>query len=176
LESKKYLSGSSNSGNRAEFDILYDEEPSSDKTSSARVLLRDRLGEEEFNGLYNSMPDAISKEDLFSLPKKRRRLIIVKNNLKFLIDMEDQGKEIKCEYCEKPLVVYRTPSEFRYENGATCDHKEPISRGGDIFNYDNLAICCHKCNGDKGSMPYHGWINHINQLKSNKENKQKNGN
>jgi hypothetical protein len=47
------------------------------------------------------------------------------------------------------------------KSGATCDHKNPISKGGSKFTYDNLAVCCSTCNTRKGNMSYEEWTHYL---------------
>jgi 5-methylcytosine-specific restriction endonuclease McrA len=89
--------------------------------------------------------------------------------------------ELRCEYCDKgPLTIYdftkrkgdpefignkyyKFKEEFKKEDGATCDHKNPQGKGGDKFGYDNLAVCCYRCNQNKKSMSYEDWMKRINK-------------
>ena len=156
-ELRKFATSSSGSGRTREYDVLYDE-PEDAKSPSARVLLRNKLSSEEFADKFEKTPDLIKMEDLMQLPAKQRRLIIAKSNLGFLKKQAEKG-ELRCEYCnEGPLRVYDFKEQFNKIDGATADHKNPISRGGDVFDYSNLAVCCFKCNNDKDNMSYEDWI------------------
>lgn len=159
-EFKKYSSGYSSSGRTREFDVLYDEpEDISVKSPSARILLKKKLSEEEFADKFDKSPETMGMEDLMKLSPKERRLIIAKSNLKFLQEQEKKG-ELRCEYCnEGPLRIYGFKEFFNKKDGATADHKDPISKGGNIFDYNNLAVCCYKCNNEKDDMGYENWIN-----------------
>lgn len=159
-ELRKFVTSSSSTGRTREFDVLYDEpeDVTSAKSPGARVLLRNKLSSEEFADKFEKSPDLIKMEDLMELPTKQRRLIIAKSNLNFLRKQEEKG-ELRCEYCnEGPLRIYDFKEQFNKLDGATADHKNPISKGGDIFDYNNLAVCCHKCNNDKDDMSYEDWI------------------
>jgi hypothetical protein len=166
----KVLSKSSNSGSTKEFDIILDE-PFNNKSLSSNVLLRKRLSEEELS--EEGMPPGL-KQIILKAYKKNPKLAISINNLKFLKDTLEEKKILKCEYCNKgPLVIYDTffvknfdtdyikYGSFRSKNGATCDHKNPISKGGSKFTYDNLAVCCSTCNTRKGNMSYEEWTHYL---------------
>lgn len=146
-----------------EIDTILDE-PSSSKTLSSGLLLRNKLKNDESGNL---------KDWVFrmfrNMPKK---LSISLNNLKFLKDELKKG-ELRCEYCDKgPLTIYdnfsRSGEDEEYlkypknsgnrSNGATADHKNPISKGGETHNYENLCVCCSRCNSLKGSMEYDEWM------------------
>lgn len=166
----KVLSNSSKSGNTKEFDIILDE-PYNNKSLSSKILLRKRLSEEELS--EEGMPMGLKKSILRSYSKNPRLAVSV-NNLKFLKDTLEERKILKCEYCNKgPLVIYDSffvkgydtdyikYGTFKPRNGATCDHKTPISKGGDKFKYENLAVCCATCNRRKGNMTYEQWIHYL---------------
>lgn len=143
-----------------EYDVLYDE-PLDAKSPSAGVLLKNKLKGEEMMDLFDKIPDDVKKEDLMHIPKKKRRLIILKNNTKFLKSEKLKG-ELRCEYCnEGPLRIYSMGQTFNEKDGATADHKIPISKGGDVFNFENLAVCCYKCNNKKADDDYETWIDKL---------------
>lgn len=178
-ELQKITSDASISGKTKYIDWIWDE-PSNDQSASAGVLLRNKLKEEEFQDIINTLSD-IKFDELPDISKKSFRkerdhnrlekLKITLNNLRFLKDMKKERGELRCEYCNKgPLIIYdftesdllgtgkRFNTKFKPTNGATCDHKTPISRGGDKFDYDNLAVCCYKCNQRKRNMSYEDWL------------------
>lgn len=170
-ELRKFVTNSSSSGRTREIDVLYDEpeDVKSSKSPSARVLLRNKLSSEEFADKFEKTPDLINIEDLMRLPTRQRRLIISKSNLGFLRKREEKG-ELRCEYCDKgPLRIYGLKEQFNKSNGATADHKNPISKGGDIFDNNNLAVCCSKCNSDKSNMSIEDWIGRLKNLIHSKD-------
>lgn len=161
------------------------QDPSSARSTSAGVLLKQDLEEQEFKDMASRInaPDWVIKE-LIRNPSSQRakRLLqyqVTLNNLQFLKDMKKERGELYCEYCPKgPLVIYdidpgditiekiedpnyRFNEKFNEKDGATCDHKVPQSKGGDKFNYDNLAVCCYQCNQRKKNMDYQTWMNLI---------------
>ena len=165
-ELQKFLSKSSGSGRTKEFDIIYDD-PTSARSTSAGVLLKNKLASQEFMDKFEKSPDLIDIKDLMSLSRKDRRLIISKSNQKFLKQKEKEG-ELRCEYCNNgPLRVYDFSEKFNKIDGATADHKVPISKGGPIFDHDNLVVCCYKCNNEKEDMNYEDWINKIKNKNGN---------
>lgn len=143
--------------------LIFDE-PTSDKSLSAGIILNNKLKEEEFNNLAN--------KDVQEINEINPGLAVAINNLNFLKYKREKKGKIFCEYCGKgPLVIYdfinndpKKKGKYRYnvrfnpKNGATADHKEPQSKGGDKFDYKNLAVCCYKCNQRKGDMPYEDWM------------------
>ena len=167
----KVLSKLSNSGSTKEFDIILDE-PFNNKSLSSNILLRKRLSEEELS--EEGMPPGL-KQVILKAYKRNPKLAISINNLKFLKDTLEEKRVLKCEYCNKgPLIIYDTffvknfdtdyikYGSFRSKNGATCDHKTPVSKVGDKFNYKNLAVCCSTCNTRKGNMTYEEWTHYLN--------------
>lgn len=164
------LTHQSSSGRTKEFDVILDD-PSTNLSASAGILLRQRLKREEIQEVHNilnhfncpiTLNDAINYENAIKL-----------NNFKFLKDRKSENISLYCEYCNRgPLKIYgyslsalkrgRFFSSFNAIDGATCDHKEPISKGGDVFNYNNLAVCCSSCNEKKGNMTWENWIKEIN--------------
>lgn len=179
-ELRKVVSDKSGSGKTKFVDWIWDE-PSSDKSPSAGVSLRDKLREEEFQDLIKNAPPEISKALLRNQRHKRQKresekLAVTLNNLQFLKDKQKEKGELYCEYCGKgPLVIYdilpeeiqRGPQKvggrlrynvrFNPKDGATCDHKQPQSKGGDKFDYSNLAVCCYSCNQRKKNMDWDDW-------------------
>jgi len=180
-ELRKVTSDVSGSGKTKSVDWIWDE-PSSAKSPSSGVSLRDELRELEFQDLLNTMSDqkfdAKTKSQLRKEKFKRKseKLSVTLNNLKFLKDMQKEKGDLYCEYCNKgPLTIYDITEEdlkngpqkvggrirfnvrFNPKDGATCDHKEPQSKGGDKFDYNNLAVCCYSCNQKKKNMSWSQW-------------------
>lgn len=180
-ELRKVTSDVSGSGKTKSVDWIWDE-PSSAKSPSSGISLRDELRELEFQDLLNTMSDqkfdAKTKSQLRKEKFKRKseKLSVTLNNLKFLKDMQKQKDDLYCEYCNKgPLTIYDITEEdlkngpqkvggrirfnvrFNPKDGATCDHKEPQSKGGDKFDYNNLAVCCYSCNQKKKNMSWSQW-------------------
>jgi hypothetical protein len=174
-ELRKVVSDKSGSGKTKFVDWIWNE-PSSDKSPSAGISLRDKLREEEFQDLIKNVPD-VSKNFLRKQKHKRNaeKLSVTLNNLKFLKDMQKED-DLYCEYCNKgPLVIYditeedlkngpqkvggriRFNTRFNPKDGATVDHKQPQSKGGDKFDYSNLAVCCYSCNQKKKNMSWDDW-------------------
>jgi 5-methylcytosine-specific restriction endonuclease McrA len=134
------------------------------------------------------MIDVLS-DDKFDRSKLRKdseeeKFAITLNNLKFLKDRKSEIGQLKCEYCNNvPLKIYdfnlnglkdlknigkekwRLNTKFNREDGATVDHKQPKSKGGDKFNYDNLAVCCYYYNNEKGDMSWIDWQHFLKQKK-----------
>ena len=174
FELRKITTSVSGSGKTSEVEWIHDD-PESPKSTSAGILLRQQLRDEEYKDLLDRLRD--DKFDKSSLKKasKEEKLAVTLNNLKFLKDMELERGQLKCEYCGKgPLKVYdfdmegfdpknigkqkwRFNNNFSKENGATCDHKQPQSKGGDKYDYSNLAVCCWDCNNDKEDMSWERW-------------------
>jgi 5-methylcytosine-specific restriction endonuclease McrA len=181
-ELQKIISGRSDSGKTKYIDTIFSE-PSSSKSSSSGILLRKQLRDQEFDDLKNILSDEI--ENSFnkkgkSRSSKEEKFRITLNNLKFLKDKAKEG-ELHCEYCGKgPLVIYdfnpenidsikisnpkfRFNTKFNEKDGATCDHREPVSKGGDKFDYSNLAVSCYPCNKRKGNITYIEWLKRLNE-------------
>ena len=165
-ELRKITSNISKSGSTKEMDWIYDD-PQDNKSLSSSILLRQQLKEKELED--SGLPIQFSKYPKSKIDKFK----ITLNNLKFLKDKQEEG-DLFCEYCHKgPLVIYditgepnfkkRINSNFNKNNGATTDHKTPLSKGGDKFGYDNLAVCCYRCNQRKRNLNYKDWINLINK-------------
>jgi hypothetical protein len=163
----------SKTGYTKEVDNILDD-PTTNKSLSAGLMLRNKLSEEEMDSEIQSLnlkELKIKWPILNAFRRKKEELILLMSNFNFLIDELKDNGEILCEYCNKgPLYVYDTFTDKKYDttyikkqpfvksNGATCDHKEPISKGGDKFSKDNLAVCCSQCNGEKGNMSYSDWM------------------
>jgi hypothetical protein len=173
LNELKIVSNKSSSGRTIELDTILDI-PDNNKTLSSRVLLRKKLSDEEaFSNNDKEIPFGLKKE-LHYAYVKYPYLSVAINNLNFLKDTLKEKKELRCEYCRKgPLVIYDNffikkedndyikYSKFQKVDGATCDHKNPISKGGDKYLYTNLAVCCSRCNKLKKDMSYKDWIENL---------------
>jgi len=175
----------SGSGRTRWVDTILDD-PTSPKSYSSSLLLKKDLEEKEFDDLkkLTGASDWVIKDILKNTNSTRRKrleqLKVTMNNLKFLKDMEKERGKLHCEYCGKgPLLIYdispgeitpdildnpnyRFNTKFSPKNGATCDHKQPQSRGGDKFNYSNLAVACEPCNKRKGNMDWEFWKRKMN--------------
>lgn len=186
VELYKIKSSSSSTGRTKYIDNILDE-PTSTKSLSSSVLLRDKLREEELDSIFKDLGGKVPKHAIKDIVNGRknkydainRRVKIALNNLKFLKDKLKEDGVLYCEYCpnKKPLVIYDFTTEdqdlknskyyrlsrFVKANGATCDHKIPISKGGDKFDYNNLAVCCYYCNQRKSNMNYLDWMSIISQ-------------
>lgn len=174
---------SSNSGNTRSIHKIYDDEDPDPKSLASGLLLRNKLKQEEIESISNMLGGEIPKHFLEN--RRIMKLLVVFNNLKFLKDMLVKKGELRCEYCDKsPLVIYdisknsdnihkflknpwhRMSDKFDPVDGATCDHKNPQSKGGNKFDYDNLAICCSSCNQKKADMSYEEWMKYLEVSKS----------
>lgn len=173
------------------YDTIHDE-PTSAKSTGMLALLNGELSNQEIIDLKRKYPKgmplwAIKRAEMSKTSKDKNknknynRFLVTLNNLQFLKDMAKKGP-LMCEYCNAgPLVIYdianypteedlenpnyRFNDEFNPEDGATCDHRIPQSKGGDKFNYDNLAVCCYKCNQEKKDMNYEDWLNSLKESK-----------
>lgn len=176
-------SQSSGSGRTKWIDTVWDI-PTSPKAYSSGILLNKELKDREFDDLkkISNEPDWVIKNMIKNPNSIRARQLtkmkIVMNNLQFLKDMESKRGDLFCEYCNKgPLKIYDiNPSDIKPESsnyiynkkfnpkdGATADHKQPQSKGGDKFSYSNLAVCCYSCNQRKGSMSWIEWQKRLGQ-------------
>lgn len=172
----------SGSGKTKYIDTIFDE-PSSSKSPASGILLRKQLSDQEFDDLKSILSDEIVgsfKKDKKGKLSKVDKFKITLNNLKFLKDKAKKG-DLYCEYCNKgPLVIYdfnpdnidsvqinnpkfRFNTKFNEKDGATCDHREPVSKGGDKFDYSNLAVSCYPCNKRKGNISYSEWLRRLNE-------------
>ena len=185
-ELRTVISDSSGSGKTKSIDTILDDIPSSAKSLSSGILLNKDLKDREFDdfrrSISNDIPDYMIRNLMRGVNiSKFDKFRVTLNNLKFLKDQAEKG-DLYCEYCDKgPLIIYDfnpneiTPSninnpkyrfntKFRESDGATADHKQPQSKGGDKFNYDNLAVCCYRCNRRKGDMTLDQWNNYLNKV------------
>jgi 5-methylcytosine-specific restriction endonuclease McrA len=157
IEMERFKSNSSRTGSTKEYDVIFDE-PSSAKSPSAGIMLKNLLKKKEFE---EELGRSFTLSDLTNATKeekKRYKLEIAINNLGFLNSEAKKG-ELRCEYCNEGLLtIYGFGKEFRKEDGATADHKIPISKGGPIFTYDNLAVACYDCNNKKSDIDYDVWL------------------
>jgi hypothetical protein len=181
-ELQKIVSDQSGSGKTKFIDTIFNG-PSSSKSPSSGILLRKHLKDQEFDDLKSILSDEIVgsfKKGKKGKSSKEDKFKITLNNLKFLKDKAKEG-ELYCEYCDKgPLVIYdfnpdnidsikinnpkfRFNTKFNEKDGATCDHREPVSKGGDKFDYSNLAVSCYPCNKKKGNIPYTEWLKRLNE-------------
>jgi hypothetical protein len=174
----------SGSGRTRWIDTVWDI-PTSSKAYSSGILLNKDLKDREFDDLkkMTNEPDWVVKNMIKNPNSVRQRELlkmrVLMNNLQFLKDEEKQKGKLYCEYCGKgPLKIYdinpgeMTPDilsnsnyilnkKFDPRDGATADHKQPQSKGGDRFSYTNLAVCCYSCNQRKGSMSWIEWKNRM---------------
>ena len=165
----------SGSGRTKEVDVILDE-PTSSKSLSSYIMLKNKLGDQKLDSIdLKGNMSGLNKSTLRIL-KKNPKIEISINNLKFLKYKLKKKGILSCEYCGKsPLIIYDIFSnkkegsdyikykKFKKEDGATCDHKDPISKGGNRFNYDNLAVCCSRCNTLKGDKSYQDWIDFLSR-------------
>lgn len=170
----KVLTDRSGSGKTRIIDTILND-PSSAKSTGSGVLLRKQLSDVE-------MLDTIKSAESGST-SKNGKLSVTINNLEFLKHQKSILGDLYCEYCNKgPLKIYdfdyskitnpinnkkynkiRFNNKFSKKDGATADHKTPISKGGDLYDYSNLAVCCSNCNQRKGNMSYDTWMNIISK-------------
>ena len=174
-EVHKVTTDKSASGRTRYTDTIHDDMPKSPKSYSSSVLLKDDLAQRQFQDLLKTLTPQLRR----MLQNKRffgdiDRMAVTINNMQFLKDMKAKRGELRCEYCNAgPLIIYdfrrdltaedfdnpsTRLSKFSKANGATCDHKQPQSRGGSKLDYKNLAVCCYKCNSEKGNMDYDEWM------------------
>lgn len=194
-ELRKVISDQSGSGKTKSVEWIWDE-PTSAKSPSAGVSLKDELRELEFQDLIKTLShDELDNKSKSRLRKERfkakpDKLAVTLNNLRFLKDEQKEKGELRCEYCGKgPLVIYditedelkrgpqkidgrlRFNTKFNPKDGATADHKQPQSKGGDKFNYSNLAVCCYRCNQRKGNMDWEKWSDVLKNRQFNESSK-----
>lgn len=167
------------SGSGKEVTKIYNDEDAYIKSPAAGVLLNNKFKKEEMDSIITALQKGVKPDEFGSIEDpKLLRILVLANNLKFLKDTLKEKGRLKCEYCDKgPLIIYdvrpdkfsnlidnpyyRLNLDFDPEWGATCDHKDPQSLGGDKFDYSNLAVCCYRCNQRKRSMPYKQWMERI---------------
>ena len=162
------------------------DEPSCQKSLSSMILLTHSLKTTE---KYNETIAFLKYSRCNNKEKSAVRFKIMLNNLQFLIDKQLEAGSLYCEYCNKgPLAIYgfdifnienseivkiissngkyRFSNNFNPENGATCDHKQPTSKGGEKYDYSNLAVCCSQCNRAKSDVDYQTWLKYLKQKES----------
>ncbi len=164
--------------------LIYDD-PENAKSFSSSILLRKELSDREFMDYMDILSDQEFNPTKITNPQKLRRLVridknrkklsMVISNLRFLKDKEKIIGTLSCEYCnKKPLRIYDISfdkkslthpkirfSKFNPIDGATCDHKNPISKGGDPFDTNNLAVACYSCNQKKKDDSWEDWCNYL---------------
>lgn len=168
----------SGSGRTKEVDTIYNDENPHIKSPAAYLLLKDKYKKAELDDIKKLFSAGIPVYRYKTNDPKLTKILVTLNNLQFLKHKLKELGELRCEYCDKgPLVIYdifpddldnlignphhRLNAKFDPADGATCDHKNPQSLGGDKFDYDNLAVCCNSCNQRKRSMPYDLWMHTI---------------
>ena len=169
---KVILSKTSNSGSTKQNDTILDK-PSNNQSLSSLLLLNNKLKKEEYSQLIKDLELRVSKKFVRTLLNSDyseghiERVILSLNNSQFIVDKQKIG-DLICEYCGKTpllknkinlldIMKLKMPMRINPNSIATCDHKEPKSKGGSIYDYSNLAVCCHRCNGIKGDMSYDDW-------------------
>jgi 5-methylcytosine-specific restriction endonuclease McrA len=177
-ELTKVMTYKSQSGNTRTYASVHDDENPNIKSAAAGIMLNDYYAGIENADVIRLKEAGIPVFSIKNSPKKIQKLVVTLNNLEFLIHTLKEDGILYCEYCnEGPLKIYNkfTNKDYGLENnqyyindspfndtdGATCDHKEPQSKGGDKLDYKNLAVCCHSCNQKKGSISYEDWMNKI---------------
>lgn len=177
-ELKDITTNVSGSGRFKEIDKIYNDEDAHVKSKASGILLNNKFRKEEMDSIISALQQGAKPEEFSIEDPKLLRILVLANNLKFLKDKLKEKGRLQCEYCGKgPLIIYdvtpdkfsnlidnpyyRLNQDFDAEWGATCDHKDPQSLGGDKFDYSNLAVCCYRCNQRKRSMPYKQWMERI---------------
>jgi hypothetical protein len=177
-ELKDITTNVSGSGRSREVAKIYNDEDAYIKSPAAGILLNNKFRREEMDSIITALQQGAKPEEFSIEDPKLLRILVLANNLKFLKDKLKEKGRLQCEYCGKgPLIIYdvapdkfsnlidnpyyRLNQDFDAEWGATCDHKDPQSLGGDKFDYSNLAVCCYRCNQRKRSMPYKQWMERI---------------
>jgi hypothetical protein len=180
-ELRKIISNQSGSGMTKEIDWIYTD-PDNPRSPSSSVLLRNQLRDKEYADMIDTLSD--DKFDKSKLRKNSQedKFAVTLNNLKFLKDKQSELGKLYCEYCNRgPLRIYdinlkglkdlnklgkekwRLNTKFDKNDGATVDHKQPKSKGGDKFDYNNLAVCCYYCNNEKKDMSWNDWQHFLKQ-------------
>jgi 5-methylcytosine-specific restriction endonuclease McrA len=168
LEKESFVSSKSNSGSTVEKDIVYNY-PETSKSPSQRVYLRNLYQKREFVDLLDKLTKSsnISKSQVKKIvktlhtknPKHLENLIRSVNNYNFLKKKQKLEGELHCEYCDKhPLKIYYFGKKFKTQDGATVDHRNPVSKGGKPYDESNMAVSCYKCNQQKADMNYEDWL------------------
>jgi hypothetical protein len=169
---KVILTKNSNSGSTKQNDTILDN-PSNNQSLSSLLLLNNKLRKEEYEQLIKDLELRVNRKFIRKLLNSDfseghiQKVILSLNNNQFIYDKEKTG-DLVCEYCGKTplfrnrvnlvdIMKLKMPMRVIPSMIATCDHKEPKSKGGDVYDYNNLAICCNKCNTLKGDMAYVDW-------------------
>jgi 5-methylcytosine-specific restriction endonuclease McrA len=148
-------------------------EPSTNKSRASSVLLGDKLARDEADSLIDYFDNKVKgrlknfvQHHNIKNPKRIKKLMVTFNNERFL-ELENKKGDLRCEYCNKPVTIYNIDrgSKFNERDGATADHKVPISKGGNKYDFNNLATCCYRCNQRKGNMSWEDWLVVIPTLK-----------
>lgn len=176
------VSNEISSKNKKFVDVIWDD-PDNSKSKSSSILLKKDLQDRELEDVRRylpNFPDYILKSYLKGDDAKYNKFKVTLNNLQFLKDKAKEG-DLYCEYCDKgPLVIYdfetkgltpedmtnpkhRFNGKFNKNDGATCDHKNPQSKGGDKFDYSNLAVACYNCNKLKSNMSWKNWTYYMSK-------------
>lgn len=70
------------------------------------------------------------------------------------------GKELRCDYCERGLVLLGSFNPNGPTSGFTVDHIIPRCRGGKDA-WDNFVPACYQCNAQKRQKTadeYRAWL------------------
>jgi len=154
--------GKSDSRKKTYYDVVHSD-PTSAKSPASNLLLKKQYIDQEME-LVKPLEPQTNKPKKAKKKNKYNRIKITINNQKFLQKTIEEKGELRCEYCGKgPLKIYDfTKGEvFNDDDGATSDHKTPISKGGDVWSFDNMAVACRACNHKKGSLDYDSWISYL---------------
>lgn len=152
--------------------------PTNQKSRSSMVLLNKDLKDNELYSIFGFDVSNIKRSILYYYQNKVSTLHMLLNNLNFLKSKLKENGSLTCEYCKKNnLVIYDTFTSkraqvqntspfikyerFSKKDGATCDHRNPRSKGGSVYDLDNLAVCCYKCNIVKNNMLYKDWLERV---------------
>lgn len=154
---KKFAS----STNRTRFYDTILDDPTSSKSQSSSILLRQQYLEEDpdrFN--YNTYLDGGDHDLDHGHGKNHLNHLILRSNEKFVkLKIKELGEDnLHCEYCDKNLISYRNNKMFKKSDGVTVDHKEPMGREGDPTSLSNKAISCYQCNEDKKNLSWFDWL------------------
>ena len=95
-----------------------------------------RGGEKKAQTRYQNSPKGIAN--------KQRHYTAHQDISDKIIELLKKQSEGKCSYCKCNLDF----NKRRTKNGATIDHKIPLSKGGHS-NIENLIFCCFSCNARK---------------------------
>jgi hypothetical protein len=140
----KLTSSSSRSGRTKEVSLIHDI-PETPKSPSALDLLNQKLREEEFKELLDTLSDnKFDKSPVNKINKSSRRqemqdeLKVTINNLMFLKDKQRELGTLYCEYCSKgPLKIY----DFKWDGVSVEDLMNQKWRLNSKFNKNDG---CHR--------------------------------